>query len=52
MRTFKDKKTGIIYNVTSPSIVEVFEKNTDYEEVKNKKNKDKKNTDNKENIEE
>lgn len=52
MEKFKDKNTGVIYNVNSPIILDIFKKNSNYELLKEKKktkntdeNKENKNTD-------
>lgn len=42
MERFKDKKSGAIYNVTSPSVIEFFKNNSDYELLKSKETKKKK----------
>lgn len=37
MEKFKDKNTGVIYCVNSPTLVEIFKKNSNYELLKGKK---------------
>ena len=33
MRKFKNKKTGVVYNVTADSIAKVFENSDEYTEI-------------------
>lgn len=50
MEKFKDKNTGVIYNVNSPTIVDFFKNNSNYELLKEKKKTKKTDIDNEENT--
>ena len=45
MIQFKNNKTGVIYNVSDPVLIEYFTKNNEYSKVIKEVKKNKKNTD-------